>query len=223
MKISVKLVLVLMIATISVAAYSQKKVKPFKGIITYDITYEGEEIDAATMAQMPTEIIVSVLGDKVRNEQVSAFYSMAQISDMGSGSAIVLLDAMGMKIAVKQSKEEIDEKMAEAEMEDPAIKFLDETKEIAGYTCKKAEVTSGENTIEVFYTDAIGVPKGMNDNTGFKGIEGVLMEYSIVQGDMIMIMTVREVKKGKVNKGMFLIPDDYDIKTAEELGGMLGG
>ena len=223
MKISVKLVLVLMIATISVAAYSQKKVKPFKGIITYDITYEGEEIDAATMAQMPTEIIVSVLGDKVRNEQISAFYSMAQISDMGNGSAIVLIDAMGMKIAVNQSKEEIDKNKAEAEVEDPVIKFLDETKEIAGYTCKKAEVTSGENTIEVFYTDAIGVPKGMNDNTGFKGIEGVLMEYSIVQGDMIMIMTVREVKKGKVNKGMFLIPDDYDIKTAEELGGMLGG
>ena len=223
MKISIKVLFVLMAVLISVLGYSQKKAKPFKGVITYDITYEGDEIDAATQAQLPTGIVVSILGDKVRNEQISAFYSMAQISDMESGSAIVLIDAMGMKLAVNQSKEEIDKKKAEAEIEDPVVKFLDETKEIAGYTCKKAEVTSGENTVEVFYTDAIGVPKGMNDNTGFKGIEGVLMEYSIVQGDMIMIMTVREVKKGKVNKGMFLIPDDYDIKTAEELGGMLGG
>ncbi|MDD2386124.1 MAG: hypothetical protein PHP52_05015 [Bacteroidales bacterium] len=223
MKISIKVLFVLMAVVISVSGYSQKKAKPFKGVITYDITYEGDEIDAATQAQLPTGIVVSILGDKVRNEQISAFYSMAQISDMGNGSAIVLIDAMGMKIAVNQSKEEIDKNKAEAEVEDPVIKFLDETKEIAGYTCKKAEVLSGENTVEVYYTDAISVPKGMNDNSGFKGIEGVLMEYSIVQEGMIMIMTVREVKKGKVNNGMFLIPDDYEIKTADELGGMLGG
>lgn len=223
MKISIKVLLVLMAVVISVSSYSQKKAKPFKGVITYDIAYEGDEIDAATQAQLPTGIVVSILGDKVRNEQISAFYSMVQISDMDSGSAIVLIDAMGMKIAVNQSKEEIDKNKEEAEIEDPVIKFLDETKEIAGYTCKKAEVEMGENIVEVYYTDAINVPQGMNDNTGFKGIEGVLMEYSIVQEGMIMIMTVKEIKKGKVNKGMFVIPDDYEIKTAEELGGMLGG
>ncbi|MDD2634587.1 MAG: hypothetical protein PHW82_03720 [Bacteroidales bacterium] len=223
MKIGIKVLFVVMAIVISVSGYSQKKAKPFKGIITYDIAYEGDEIDPATQAQLPTGIVVSILGDKVRNEQISAFYSMAQISDMGDGSAIVLIDAMGMKFAVKQSKEEIDKNIAEADVEDPVVKFLDETKEIAGYTCKKAEVEMNGNIIEVYYTDEINVPKGMNDNSGFKGIEGVLMEYSIVQEDMVMIMTVKEVKKGKVKKGMFVIPDDYEIKTAEELGGMLGG
>jgi GLPGLI family protein len=148
---------------------------------------------------------------------------MAQISDLEKGSAIVLIDAMGMKIAVEQSKEDIEKNKAEAEIEDPEINFVDETKEIAGYTCKKAEVKSGDEIIEVFYTDEIAVPKGMNDNSGFKGIEGVLMEYSVVQEGLIMIMTVKEIKKGKVNKGMFVIPDDYEVKTAEELGGMFGG
>ena len=148
---------------------------------------------------------------------------MASISDMEDGSTIVLIDAMGMKVAVNQSKEEIEANIEEAGLEDPEINFIEETKEIAGYTCKKAEVTSGEDMIEVYYTNEINVPKGMNDNNGFKGIEGVLMEYSVVQEGMVMIMTVKEVKKGKVNKGMFLIPDDYEIKTAEELGGMFGG
>ncbi len=223
MKTSIKLLFVIMAVAISVTGYSQKKAKPFKGVITYGIAYEGEELDAATQAQLPTEVVVSVLGDKIRNEQISSFYSMASISNMEDGSTIVLIDAMGMKIAVNQTKEEIDANIEEAGLEDPEIKFLDETKEIAGYTCKKAEVTSGDDMIEVFYTEEINVPKGMNDNNGFKGIEGVLMEYSVVQEGMIMIMTVKEVKKGKVNKGMFVIPDDYEIKTAEELGGMLGG
>ncbi|MBN2779306.1 MAG: hypothetical protein JXR36_16870 [Bacteroidales bacterium] len=223
MKTSIKILLVLLAVSISVTGFSQKKAKPFKGTITYGITYEGEELDAASQAQMPTGIVVSVLGNLVRNEQISAFYSMAQISDLEKGSAIVLIDAMGMKIAVEQSKEDIEKNKAEAEIEDPEINFVDETKEIAGYTCKKAEVKSGDEIIEVFYTDEIAVPKGMNDNSGFKGIEGVLMEYSVVQEGLIMIMTVKEIKKGKVNKGMFVIPDDYEVKTAEELGGMFGG
>ncbi len=223
MKTSMKLLFVVIAVVISVTGYSQKKSKPFKGVITYGITYEGDEIDATTQAQLPTEIVVSVLGNKVRNEQISAFYSMASISDMEDGSTIVLIDAMGMKVAVNQSKEEIEANIEEAGLEDPEINFIEETKEIAGYTCKKAEVTSGEDMIEVYYTNEINVPKGMNDNNGFKGIEGVLMEYSVVQEGMVMIMTVKEVKKGKVNKGMFLIPDDYEIKTAEELGGMFGG
>ena len=223
MKTSIKLLFVVIAVAISVTGYSQKKVKPFKGVITYGITFEGEELDAATQAQMPTEVVVSILGSKVRNEQISAFYTMASIANMEDGSTIILIDAMGMKIAVNQSKEEIDANIAEAELEDPVIKFLDETKEIAGYDCKKAEVTSGEDVIEVYYTDAISVPQGMNDNNGFKGIEGVLMEYSVVTDGMIMIMTAKEVKKGKVNKGMFLIPDDYEVKTMEELGGLFGG
>ncbi|PLX06745.1 MAG: hypothetical protein C0596_13635 [Marinilabiliales bacterium] len=212
-----------MAVAISVTGYSQKKAKPFKGVITYGITYEGEEMDATTQAQLPTEVVVSILGQKVRNEQISAFYSMASISNLEDGSAIVLIDAMGMKIAVNQTKEDIDANIEEAGLEDPVINYLDETKEIAGYTCKKAEVTSGDEVIEVYYTEEINVPEGMNDTNGFKGINGLLMEYSVVQEGMIMIMTVKEVKKGKVNKGMFVIPDDYEIKTMEELGGLFGG
>ena len=223
MKTTIKLLFVLVALSVTVSGFSQKKAKPFKGVITYGIAYDGDEIDAATQAQLPTEILVSVRGSLVRNEQVSAFYTMASISNLEEGSAIILIDAMGMKIAVNQSKEEIEEGLAEAEMEDPVIKLLDETKVIAGYNCKKAEVTSGEEVIEVFYTEEIAIPEGMNDNNGFKGINGMLMEYTVDQQGMIMIMTAKEVKKGGVGKGLFLIPDDYEIKSMEELGGLFGG
>lgn len=225
MKTTIKLFFVLVAISLSTAGFAQKakKVKTFSGIITYDITYEGEDLDAATTAQLPTQIVVSLNGNKVRNEQVSAFYSMASISDLEKGSAIILIDAMGMKIAVNQTKAEIDKNKAEADLKDPAIKILDETKMIAGYKCKKAEVSMDEEVMEVYFTDEILVPEGMNDNSGFKGINGMLMQYTVNQQGLLMTMTVKEVKKAKVKAGLFLIPDDYEIKTMEELGGMLGG
>jgi len=225
MKTAMKLLFVLVAISLSFSGYSQKakKVKTFTGIVTYDITYEGEDIDEATKAQLPTQIVVSMKGPKVRNEQVSAFYSMASISDLAAGSTIILIDAMGMKIAVNQTKEDIDKNKAEAGLVEPEIKFLDETKVIAGYKCKKAEVISGEDVVEIYYTEEIAVPAGMNDNNGFKGINGMLMQYTVNQQGMVMTMTVKSVVKGKVGSGLFVIPDDYEIKTMEELGGMFGG
>ncbi len=225
MKTTIKLLFVLVALSLSFSSQAQKakKVKTFAGIITYDITYDGDEIDETTKAQLPTQIVVSMSGNKVRNEQVSAFYSMASISDLEKGSAIILIDAMGMKIAVNQTKEDIEKNKAEADLTDPTIKFVDESKVIAGYKCKKAEVTQGEDIIEVYYTDEIAVPAGMNDNNGFKGINGMLMQYTVVQQGLTMTMTVKEVKKAKVKGGLFVIPDDYEVKTMEELGGMFGG
>ncbi|MDD3860292.1 MAG: DUF4412 domain-containing protein [Bacteroidales bacterium] len=225
MKTTFRLLCILLAISFTITGYSQKakKVKSFGGIITYDITYEGEDIDATTLAQLPTQLVVSISGNKIRNEQISPLYSMSSISNFDDGSTIVLIDMMGMKIAVNQSKEEMEKNLAEAGIKDPEIKILDETKVIAGYNCKKAEVTTGEDVVEVYYTEELVVPSGINDQNGFKGINGLLMQYTVTQQGMTMTMTVKEIKKAKVKGGMFVIPDDYEVKTAEELGGMLGG
>ncbi|MCK9255423.1 MAG: hypothetical protein GX793_02405 [Bacteroidales bacterium] len=223
MKTTFKILLVLVAVSFSLSSFSQKKAKPFKGTITYDITYEAdEELDEMTKAQMPSNIIMYISGNKVRTDQVSAFYSIASISDYDKGGVIMLMDAMGMKIAVKQSKEEIDEAVEEADLPSPDITFIEETKVIAGIKCKKAEIIMDEDIVEVYYTDEFNVPEGINDLQGFKGINGILMEYSITQQGMTMTMTVKEVKAGKVKAGLFVIPDDYELKSAEELGGLFG-
>ncbi|MDR2010382.1 MAG: hypothetical protein LBQ22_07860 [Bacteroidales bacterium] len=213
------LFLIIAVSLISFAANAQK---PFAGTITYSITYEGEDLDAATRAQLPSELIVNISGSKVRNEQVSPFYNVASISNFDDGSTIILFDAMGMKYAVKQTKEEADKLNEEAGVPDPQIKFVDETKTIAGYKCKKAEISipEDEDVYEVYYTTEIEVPKGINDNLGFKGIDGLLMEYTMNQGGIITIVSAKEIKKGKPKGHLFSIPDDYEVKTMEEFGSM---
>lgn len=192
----------------------------FQGIVTYEITYESDELSAADRAQLPTEVVVYIADNKVRNDQISAFYSMSSISDFNDGSTIILIDAMGQKIAVKQSKEDTEEALAE--MEAPEIKLIEEFKEIAGFRSQKAEVNMDGEIVEVFFTNELDVPAQMNDLSGFKGIEGLLMEYTIIQGEMIMTMTVKDINSTRVRPHMFKIPDGYEIKSPEELGGLFG-
>ena len=43
------------------------------------------------------------------------------------------------------------------------------------------------------------------------------LEYSMTQQGLTMTMTAKELKAGKVKGGLFVIPDDYELKTSEEL------
>ncbi len=224
MKTLVKNIFILSLALVlsSSVSFAQKKVKPFAGTITYDINYQGE-IDEASKAQLANQTILSINKNKVRSEQSSPFYTIAQIMDLEKGDMIVLIDAMGMKVAVKQTKEEIEKKKAESEVKDPEINYIDESKTIAGYKCKKAEIkTEDDDIIEVYYTEEIPVPDGINEVQGFEGLKGILMEYTVQQEDIEMKISAKEVKKGKPKAGLFVIPDDYELKTAEELGGLFG-
>ena len=196
----------------------------FEGVIKYAIEVGGDELDAATKAQMPSEMVMYYKESLVRMEQVSPMYSIASISNVADGSVIILMDMMGQKFAVKQTKEDVEDAKAEVgDEEKPEINFIDETKEIAGYTCKKAEVTQNGETMEVYYTDEISVPQNENAQNAVEGIDGMLMEFTINQQGMTMTMTVKEVKKSKVKKTMFTVPPDYEVKTMEEFQMMFGG
>jgi GLPGLI family protein len=196
----------------------------FEGVIKYAIEVEGEELDAATKAQMPSEMVMYYKESLIRMEQVSPMYSIASVSNVADGSVIILMDMMGQKFAVKQSAEDVEKAKEDVgDEEKPEINFLDETKEIAGYTCKKAEVTQNGETMEVYYTNEISVPKNENAQNSIEGIDGMLMEFTIVQQGFSMTMTVKEVNKTKVKKTMFTIPPDYEVKTMEEFQTMFGG
>lgn len=221
MKAFVKSLSLIFFVLIVSNGFAQKKAKTFNGTITYEISYLGE-IDEASKAQLANQSTLYISGNKIRSEQSSPFYTVAQIMDISKGDMIVLIDAMGMKIAVKQTKEELEKKKAEAGVKEPEINYIDETKTIAGYKCKKAEIKSEEKIIEVYYTEDIAVPSGINEIQGFKGLKGILMEYTIEQQGIEMKISAKEVKAGKPKAGLFLIPDDYELKSVDELGGLFG-
>jgi GLPGLI family protein len=224
--ISVFLLASALVLGLSMQASAQKGAKAFSGVIQYDITYpESGELDPAMSGQLPTAMTIEIFGHLSKTSMQMGMISQASIVDAKDKKSIALLDVMGQRFAIKQSAEEIDKQMAE--MPKTTIKQIDETKEIAGYKCKKAEITSeeDENPIIVYYTTDIN---GDYDNWGsgggvFKGINGQLMEYELNQNGIKMRFTAKSVTEKKFKEKDFLMPADYQEVTPEELRKMFGG
>ncbi len=217
--------LLIAVLTISLSGCSifQGGDKSFEGVIKYTIDYEGD-IDEETLAQAPTGATEYYKGTKVRKDQESMMYTVGVISDNETDENIVLMDIpmMGEKVAYKQSAEDKAEADAMIEENKPDYTETGETKEILGYTCKKVDVTMGDNIFPLYYTNEINIAGSPNESGQFPGIEGVILEYTVAQQGMVMKFTATEVKKQKLNETMFGVPEDYTMKTAEEMEAMFG-
>ena len=138
---------------------SAQKKKDFKGIITFEITYGGK-IEAAQLAQLPKTSVMKIFGNKTRVDISQGPANITQIADGDTKSTLMLLDVMGQKFAIKQTKQQIEDELKDQPA--PIIKYIDETKEIAGYKVKKAEILTiskdNKDTTKVicWYTEDIG-------------------------------------------------------------------
>jgi GLPGLI family protein len=201
--------------------------KSFEGTINYGLSYEDLPAEMAAMeAMLPDEMTIQIKGQQSRMEQsLGMGMSQVTITDMKKGSGVLLMDMMGKKMAMELSKEEL-EKMDKKKktQKEPEFKYVDGTKEIAGYNCKKAIVSvEGAAEFEIYYTEEL--PKGASKT--YEGLKGFPLQYTIAQGPMKIKVTAEKVKQEKLDKSLFDIPDGYDKMTFEEfqkeMGGMMGG
>lgn len=199
--------------------------KPFEGVISYKITFPDSKFTEAQLGMFPKLVVVSIKGTKSRTEINSSMGNQVSITDYADKTKIGLFDIMGQKYAVKSTAEEIEKE--NAKQSNVKVTLSDETKEIAGYKCKKATVTSEEdgvkNSYEVFYTNELG-GKGTNfDNALYKDIDGVLMEFIMKAPQFSMKFTASSVEKKSISAKDFEIPADYKLTTEEELKSKFGG
>jgi len=214
-------ILTIILSTVSVNA--QKKAKPFSGVISFNIAFEGRELEPTEKAQMPTEIKTYYKDNMIRTDQISAMGSVSSISNTETNESTVLFDMMGQKMAVKSTKKEFDESIKDLKYE---VTFTDETKTILGYKCKKAVVKDDKGTeMIVYYTEDINIKNPNANNPAFMGIKGVALEYTQPTADeeLTLHLTAKEVKKSKVKKTMFAVPSGYKVITKEEFKSMIGG
>jgi GLPGLI family protein len=101
--------------------------------------------------------------------------------------------------------------------------MTNETKEIAGFKCRKAIASQKDGGDIIIYctNDIIAKNQGFADQ--YKGIEGFPMEYQMTQNGMNMKFVAKSVSKEKVDASKFTIPKDYKITTKEEIAKMFGG
>ena len=216
--------LIIILLSISLHTWAQNKLT--EGKVFYDISYPELSGDAKRFeAMLPKDATVYFKNGKSRVEMPNAAGKITTIADTGMNDVIILMNLQGKKFAMKKTAEDI--KKAQVDLAGagnaPVITVTksDETKLIAGYTCKKATIhlKYGETTLNniCWYTDKL--PKIMNGtDTNYEAIEGFMMEYTITQDGITKTLKVRQVFDEKVGDVLFQIPASYRfVKSDEEL------
>jgi hypothetical protein len=202
-----------------------------EGYIVYDMKLEGLPPEQAAMiGDMETK--VTFKNGKSLTEMTSMMFTNQTLSD--ENGVLMLMEQMGNKMAIKQTKEEIEKEEAKIKDKpaDPKIEYVNETKMIAGYECKKAIITSvgkdkKEEKIEMWYSDKFENPNKEGKGRGqgiMKGLKGVPFEYAGGQGGMKFKMVAKEVSIEPVADSKFVLSaEGYKMMTADELKAMQGG
>lgn len=196
----------------------------FMGSITFKYSYEGRELEATEKAQMPTDQTMTFGLGKVKTEINLPSGNIITIYDVTTKETTMLLDIMGQKLAVVKKQDEDTKKKMEEQTKGVKIDYPDESKQIAGYNCKKAVVTKGDTTITLFFAPDLKF-SGVNEMQIYKDIDGIVLEsISPTQDDeLTMKIKATKIEKRKVKKKEFKIPGDYKIVSPEELKSMFGG
>ncbi len=200
--------------------------KNFEGIVTYAISFENSGLPPEALQMLKgAESVVYIKGDKRRVDMNTAMQSTTSVMDSKSKTVLTTMDVMGQKYLIKMNESDMKKEKETAPV--TTIKYMDETKEIAGYKCKKAEVTTKtkegkEETIIVYYTEEI--PSSDVKST-FEGLKGMPLEYTISQGGVKMTFSTKTIVKEPVPDAKFeLAKEGYKETTLEELQKeMMGG
>jgi hypothetical protein len=192
--------------------------QPQEGSISYRIDIDG--LDAQTKSMMQNMMMTMTFKEK--KSRVDMDMGMVKNTTITNGdNTYSLMDYMGSKFKIPMSKEDVkSKKMNEADYD---IEYTKDTKQIAGYTCKKAIIkTKDKNVFNIWYSDAL-FPNASEQTqyTKFKG--GCPLEFDMAQNGMKMKLTATKVELGNVSDKVFDIPDGYQEVTFEQLMQMMGG
>ncbi len=221
------MIIAMMICTVSTFAQ-----KPFAGHITFEMSAEGSSDPniAAELAEQTQEF--TIMGNCYRMD-MSVGIDVSVISNGNNKTVTTLFNIPGYGKYYQQiTEEELLKKQATTKQD---YKYTDETKTIAGYTCKKVIVTETdletdeESTQVMWITTELGLGDDINfaSNPGLKGYALCTEQKTEINGEEITIISTASkiVPDKKVKATTFLLPADAtDFKDApEELKQMLGG
>lgn len=198
------------------------KDKSFTGKVKYKIEYPNSNIPAQAQGQLPDNSTLYIKGKKSKTEMISPMMTRNTIKDTEAMNAVTLLEVMGQKYAIEQTKEEILEERDKKDT--PELEYTENTKTIAGYEAREVIVKPEDGEpYSIWYTPEIG-GKTMNfDSPIYKNLDGLPLEFRIENEQFEMKMTATEISEEKVSSDAFNIPDDYEKVTMEELRNMFGG
>jgi GLPGLI family protein len=199
----------------------------FKGVIKYKIDYTGEGITDQMKSFLPKTMTTKYRGSMTRTD-MNMPMGLGKTIKLKNGTEMTvttMFDMADQKVAMKADMDQILDELADEP--DVTVDFKDEQKEILGYMCNKAIIkftdeTGSKQRLTAYYSEELGTNANHFDTKQFKDIKGILLEFQLYNSRFTMSFTATSVEKGGVSKKDFVIPDDYEMKTREEIDAIFG-
>lgn len=199
-----------------------------QGRASYDLVFSSDDPQtSAYISQMEGSTLeLYFFGEKTRSEMyMGEFMTTINIMVKGQDTVLTLLDGMMGKIAMKTTEEDLDDEQKLA-MSERHVELVEGSKEIMGYACKKAIVTTTDgNESIIWYTPEI-LPSYREGQFLIDEIPGLPLEMTANWGNMGITCVAFEFSK-KIKKPEQLfdtnIPDGFTLRTAEEMKQMRRG
>ncbi len=182
---------------------AQKELK--EGVITMELT-EVKADDPAMQAQLQmmkgssTVVAFDEKKSVVKMEMMGGMMGMTIVTSNEDKTGFLLFDMsmVGMKNKVNINAEDVAKQKETEAANDMEVTYdKSDTKEIAGYKCFKATISSPDmqgSTITAYLTDEIKIKADVIQGISADKIDGFPLEYSIGGPGMSMIYTTTDVK-----------------------------
>ena len=191
-----------------------------KGYISYNVAVDSDQ-PAAMFFAMGTSLELAFKGEKTKVIAKVGTNTVKITADNSISKAISLMDVLNDKKAVKMTEKDFAEaKKGLADLKSNPKKFTEETKTIAGYTCKKVlmkDTKSGTNII-IYVTNKIK-PEGEMAQELFNQFKGFPLGIMARNQGTTVRITAKKVSTAAPSDSVFsmAVPEGYKLTTVKEL------
>ncbi len=201
-----------------------------EGKLFYDISYPNLSVDMRRNEHMlPHDASLYFKNNLTRLEMgIGGMGKNSTIYNRETKVTTILLNIKGRKFALVQTDSQMAEVKKQMNPDTTTYKYSvllkDDYKTIADRKCRKALVykVAGKDTIinECWFTKELP-PYNTENDPNFKLIDGFLMQYTIQENGMTMVMKVKMVLPVPIENSLFEIPSSYQKVNEEELNRLL--
>ena len=197
----------------AIATFAQK---PFAGTIIFETTAEGTDDPniAAQLAELSEE--VTIMGNNTKTAINQMGMGIINITNGDYKLVTTVIDIPGYgKYYIEQEGADVDKKFETTKMD---FDYTTETRDIAGYTCKKVNLTitdlesDEESSAVLWVTDGLMTGEQINFST-YPGLKGYPLRVEVSQDingeSLTLIQTATTITPSKkVKASNFLRPSD---------------
>lgn len=197
-----------------------------------DVSADDEQMAAQLQMMKGTQLDVYFDGKQNLSKlsMMGGMIGFNTLTNAENGSMKLFVDAMGQKMLVESTKEEMDAMGGDqaAMMKDMVVTYDEgDTKVILGYNCVKATVKNPAMdkgmSFSMYVSPEVKADYRLIQNMQYLELKGYPLEFTVDMGVMTLTTTTLKIEEA-VNSEVFNISDaGYQKLTMEEFTSMMGG